>query len=154
MIIILQPHVTPHSADYRQLMDYLTNRPNIQTRVHQEVGTQQTLTEIYLIGDTASLDQAEVEHQPGVERVVRVSEDYRILGRHHDVEVLTTCARDYVTWRNELPAGEERVNAVVARRFPVHRPRVPDEFGRHSQVVFHGVHSVNDELAWLESEPA
>ena len=84
MIIILQPHATPHSAEYRQLMDYLTNRPNIQTRVHQEVGTLQTLTEIYLIGDTASLDQAEIEHQPGVERVVRISEDYRILGRHHD----------------------------------------------------------------------
>ena len=84
MIIILQPHATPHSTEYRQLMDYLTNRPNIQTRVHQEVGALQTLTEIYLIGETASLDQAEIEHQPGVERVVRVSEDYRILGRHHD----------------------------------------------------------------------
>ena len=84
MIIILQSHITPHSSEYRQLMDYLAHRPNIQTRVHQEVGALQTLTEIYLIGDTASLDQAEVEHQPGVERVVRVSEDYRILGRHHD----------------------------------------------------------------------
>jgi len=84
MIIILQPHATPQSVEYRQLMDYLTNRPNIQTRVHQEVGALQTLTEIYLIGDTASLDQAEIEHQPGVERVVRVSEDYRILGCHQD----------------------------------------------------------------------
>lgn len=84
MIIILQPQITMHSAEYRQLMDYLTNRPNIQTRVHQEVGALQTLTEIYLIGETASLDQAEIEHQPGVERVVRISEDYRILGRHHD----------------------------------------------------------------------
>ena len=27
------------------------------------------------------------------------------LARHAEVEVLTTCARDYVTWRNELPAG-------------------------------------------------
>jgi len=84
MIVILQPHVTLDSAEYRQLMDYLVHRPNIQTRVHQEVGTLQTLTEIYLIGDTASLDQAEVENQPGVERVVRISEEYRILGRHHD----------------------------------------------------------------------
>jgi 3-deoxy-7-phosphoheptulonate synthase len=84
MIIILQPQITSHSAEYRQLMDYLTNRPNIQTRVHQEVGALQTLTEIYLIGETASLDQSEIEHQPGVERVVRISEDYRILGRHHD----------------------------------------------------------------------
>jgi 3-deoxy-7-phosphoheptulonate synthase len=84
MIIILQPQITSHSTEYRQLMDYLANRPNIQTRVHQEVGALQTLTEIYLIGETASLDQAEIEHQPGVERVVRISEDYRILGRHHD----------------------------------------------------------------------
>ena len=84
MIVILQPHVTPDSVEYRRLMDYLVHRPNIQTRVHQEVGTQQTLTEIYLIGDTASLDQAEVESQPGVERVVRISEAYRILGRHRD----------------------------------------------------------------------
>ena len=27
------------------------------------------------------------------------------LSRHAEVEVVTTCARDYVTWRNELPAG-------------------------------------------------
>ena len=30
------------------------------------------------------------------------------LARHHDVEVLTTCARDYVTWANELPSGAAR----------------------------------------------
>ena len=84
MIIILQPHVTPQSVEFRQLMDYLAHRPNIRTRLHQEIGTRQTLTEIYLIGDTASLDQAEIENQPGVERVVRISEEYRILGRHHD----------------------------------------------------------------------
>jgi 3-deoxy-7-phosphoheptulonate synthase len=84
MIVILKPHIGTHSAEYRQLMDYLGSRPNIRTRLHQEIGTRQTLTEIYLIGDTAALDQAEVESQPGVERVVRISEEYRILGRHHD----------------------------------------------------------------------
>ena len=32
------------------------------------------------------------------------------LARHADVEVVTTCAHDYVTWRNELPEGVERVH--------------------------------------------
>lgn len=74
------------------------------------------------------------------------------LARHHDVHVLTTCARDYVTWRNELPAGEDEVNAVPVRRFPVARPRVPEDFGRRSALVFERPHSIADELAWLESE--
>ena len=30
----------------------------------------------------------------------------------------TTCARDYVTWRNELPAGAERLNGVDVRALP------------------------------------
>ena len=54
------------------------------------------------------------------------------LARHHDVEVVTTCARDYVTWRNDLPAGTEQVNGVRVRRFPVSRERDPDDFGRRS----------------------
>ena len=29
------------------------------------------------------------------------------LSSHADVTVLTTCARDYVAWRNEFPAGAE-----------------------------------------------
>jgi len=84
MIIILRPEITPHSPEYRLLMDYLTNKPGIQTRLHQETGTLQTLTEVYLIGNTAALDKDEIENMPAVERVVRVSEEYRILGRHHD----------------------------------------------------------------------
>ena len=38
------------------------------------------------------------------------------LARHTDVEVVTTCATDYVTWRNELEAGVEDVNGVRVRR--------------------------------------
>ena len=29
------------------------------------------------------------------------------LSRHAEVEVLTTCARDYVSWRNEFPPGSD-----------------------------------------------
>ena len=74
------------------------------------------------------------------------------LARRADVEVVTTCATDYVTWRNELPAGAERVNGVAVRRFPVSHPRDPHDFGRRSQHVFGHPHSIAEELAWLESE--
>jgi glycosyltransferase involved in cell wall biosynthesis len=74
------------------------------------------------------------------------------LARHAAVEVFTTCARDYVTWQNELPAGEDRLNGVRLRRFPVSRPRRAEEFGRWSEVVFNRRHSLSDELHWLTSE--
>lgn len=84
MIIILKPHIGRNSPEFQQILDVLRNKRNITTRIHEEIGSQQTLTEIYLIGDTAVLDRNEIESLPGVERVVRVSEEYRILGRHHD----------------------------------------------------------------------
>jgi glycosyltransferase involved in cell wall biosynthesis len=74
------------------------------------------------------------------------------LSRHATVEVITTCARDYVTWKNELPEGTEQVNGITVRRFPVRHERRPDEFGRRSQRVFSKPHSIADELAWLDSE--
>jgi glycosyltransferase involved in cell wall biosynthesis len=74
------------------------------------------------------------------------------LARHAEVEVLTTCAKDYVTWRNELPPGEEQVHGVRVRRFAVARPRQTADFGRKSRLVFERAHSVSDELRWLASE--
>jgi 3-deoxy-7-phosphoheptulonate synthase len=84
MILILHPDTDKNSNDYRQLLDFLSNLHDIKLRLHDEQGTQQTLTEIYLVGDTASLQIDEMASLPCVERVVRVSEEYRVLGRHHD----------------------------------------------------------------------
>jgi glycosyltransferase involved in cell wall biosynthesis len=74
------------------------------------------------------------------------------LARHANVEVVTTCARDYVSWKNELPPGVEQVNGITVRRFPVAHERTPYDFGRRSNRVFDKVHSIADELAWLDSE--
>jgi glycosyltransferase involved in cell wall biosynthesis len=74
------------------------------------------------------------------------------LGKLHHVEVLTSCASDYITWRNERAAGLDEVNGVAVRRFKVRRPRDPDRFGRLSNRVFLGRHTREDELAWLEEQ--
>lgn len=74
------------------------------------------------------------------------------LSRHAAVDVLTTCARDYVTWRDEFPSGIEVVNDVPVRRFRVDQPRDPHVFGRWSARVFNHAHSYGDELTWLTAE--
>ncbi|MDE3020600.1 MAG: 3-deoxy-7-phosphoheptulonate synthase [Pseudomonadota bacterium] len=84
MILILDAKTDKQGADYRRLLDYLANLPGIRYRIHQEQGALQVLTEVYLVGDTASLSLENMRELPCVERVVRVSEEYRILGRHRD----------------------------------------------------------------------
>jgi glycosyltransferase involved in cell wall biosynthesis len=74
------------------------------------------------------------------------------LARHAQVEVLTTCATDYVTWRNELEPGVEQVNGVSVRRFKVKHERDPKVFGKRSDRVFEQPHSLGDEIDWLDAE--
>jgi len=61
----------------------------------------------------------------------------RLAGRH-DITVLATCARDYVTWANELPAGRAVENGVAVVRFPVARQRRLKIFSDLSDEVFDG----------------
>jgi glycosyltransferase involved in cell wall biosynthesis len=75
------------------------------------------------------------------------------LAKHVQVEVLTTCAhRDYISWKNELPAGKEMVNGIPVHRFPVAVERDPVDFAKWSNKVFTQAHSLRDELAWLDAE--
>jgi 3-deoxy-7-phosphoheptulonate synthase len=82
MILILASNTNTESAEYKQLLNRLGDLQGIQYRVHREEGAEQVLTEIYLIGNTAALSVEEMQNFPCVERVVRVSEPYRVLGRH------------------------------------------------------------------------
>ncbi|HEY2817231.1 MAG TPA: 3-deoxy-7-phosphoheptulonate synthase [Casimicrobiaceae bacterium] len=82
MILVLEPNTIPESAEYRVLVGQLERLPGIQFRVHREVGSEVTLTEIYLIGNTGALPVEQMQVLPCVAKVVRVSEAYRVLGRH------------------------------------------------------------------------
>ena len=60
MILILSPDTNTDSEEFRQLELYLDQIPNVRHRIHQEIGEQQLLTEVYLIGDTASLSMEDI----------------------------------------------------------------------------------------------
>ena len=74
------------------------------------------------------------------------------LATKHDVEVLTTCARDYVTWKNEYPEGNDRIKGVTVRRFTVAAQRDIAAFNQYSDWIFHHPHSREDEVKWLEMQ--
>ncbi|MGH7820067.1 MAG: glycosyl transferase, partial [Candidatus Binatia bacterium] len=64
------------------------------------------------------------------------------------VEVLTTCARDHHSWKNDLPPGEERHDGVRVRRFAV-SPRDVGGFLSVQQRMSDGfVLDLEEELAW------
>ena len=69
----------------------------------------------------------------------------------YDVEVITTCAVDYVTWANRYPAGESVINGVKVRRFPVEREREPKSFEKLSASVL-GEKDYSRESEWIDAQ--
>jgi len=74
------------------------------------------------------------------------------LAAHHQVDVLTSCARDYITWQNEYPEGADRVRGVTVRRFPTTQTRDLESFNRLSDRIFTSRHSHDDEMEWLRRQ--
>ena len=56
----------------------------------------------------------------------------------HEVTVLTSCARSYVTWEDSYAPGEENLNGVRVHRLPVREPRWPEKFGPMDQWLMRG----------------
>jgi glycosyltransferase involved in cell wall biosynthesis len=73
----------------------------------------------------------------------------RLAARHH-VQVVTTCALDYLEWRNHYPPGDDVVEGVPVRRFPVRRTRSERRFALVSDLVFHEQHTRAEERLWVE----
>ncbi len=84
MLVILEPDADEHSEEFKQTWDYLSNLEGIKLRKHTVQGAEQKLIEIYLIGNTAGLEKEPLAALPVVDRVIRISQEYRILGRHKD----------------------------------------------------------------------
>lgn len=94
-----------------------------------------------------------VIHRFGAEIAGGSERHCRALASHlaatHDVTVLTTCARDHITWQNAYAEGRSTDGALQVIRFPVARQRSLHRFAELSEVVFSGRGSAEDEERWF-----
>lgn len=72
------------------------------------------------------------------------------LSERYQVEVLTTKAIDYITWKNEYRSDEEMVNGILVRRFPVARTRNRKKFDALSGKVYAHQSTAEENQRWME----
>jgi glycosyltransferase involved in cell wall biosynthesis len=78
----------------------------------------------------------------------------RLAARGHVVTVLTTCAEDYVTWANTLPAGLSNDGPLHVRRFATARERDLPRWEAAMQPILHSSWTPEDEeRVLLEAGP-
>lgn len=76
-----------------------------------------------------------------------------LAGRGWDVEVLTTCARDHFSWANEYPAGVEKVDDIVVRRFPTVVPASRQERAEHEAGLLAGRRlTLAEQQRWVNAD--
>ena len=75
------------------------------------------------------------------------------LQQQYDIEVLTTKAIEYTTWKNEYTNDVDVINGVTVRRFGVDKPRDLNRFGKFSgKVIGNPEHTMEQEEQWFEMQ--
>ncbi len=82
MIIIFNSEVDPKGPEVKSALEFIAQHGDVRAEMHSVQGASRSLTEIYLVGKVDNFPGDSIAQFPGVERVVRISEKYRILGRH------------------------------------------------------------------------
>ena len=75
-----------------------------------------------------------------------------LLRDHAQVEVFTTCALDYVEWKNHYPPGETEIKGVRVHRFPVEATRDIHTFAKASARLEEKAHTREDEERWMDAQ--
>jgi len=76
------------------------------------------------------------------------------MSKYWDVEILTTCALDYIKWENYYPAGVTEVSKVRVRRFPVAQQRDVERFNKLSKTISSCLQkaSIAEQEAWMQAQ--
>jgi glycosyltransferase involved in cell wall biosynthesis len=86
----------------------------------------------------------------GAETAARMLAERLCVRPGWEVEVLTSCALDHLTWENTEPAGTSMLNGVTVRRFPTASPRTLDYFDLDSKLrVAPETASLADSRRWV-----
>jgi glycosyltransferase involved in cell wall biosynthesis len=86
----------------------------------------------------------------GSEQLCRVVAER--LAQHCECDVITTCARDYVTWENDFSPGVTLANGVRVHRFAVDARRNMEDFNTLSSKLFSTQSSRTLEERWMRSQ--
>ncbi len=78
----MKADVSPDDPEVRRLVELAESFPGVSTEFHQIRGATRSLTELYLLGSTGVIPTAPFEEFQCVEKVVRITEKFRSIGRH------------------------------------------------------------------------
>lgn len=82
MIIVMKADVLPESPEVAAVVQTAGRYPDVTAEVRKIEGATRVLTEVYLLGSTTSIPIEPFEEMEAVERVIRIREKYRAIGRH------------------------------------------------------------------------
>jgi 3-deoxy-7-phosphoheptulonate synthase len=82
LIIVMKADIAVDAPDLRQVIALAESYPGISTQVHRIQGATRSVTEVYLLGPTGVVPSTPFEEFESVEKVVRVTQSFRAIGRH------------------------------------------------------------------------
>ncbi len=150
MIIILKNGIVPSAPECKELLGMIEAFPGVHSQTHTITGTERTVTEVYLLGSTGAVPLSLFESLPFVERAFRVSESFRLIGRHagaasampfsykgvtfdeHSFQVfLGQCSADTLEFVGQTFAALQRAKVTLSR-IGAYKPRTsPYDFQGH-----------------------
>ena len=82
MIIVMKADIPPEAPEVAEVVRMAERYPGVHAEVRKIQGVTRLLTEIYLLGETAAIPREPFEEFDAVEKVIRIRERYRAIGRH------------------------------------------------------------------------
>ena len=78
----MKADVAADAPDLKRVIALAESYPGISTQLHRIQGATRSVTEVYLLGPTGVVPSAPFEEFESVEKVVRVTQSFRAIGRH------------------------------------------------------------------------